>query len=492
MSMRKGIGIIGLIIVVWFLVFIGGLSLYYVNHYRSSSQSIADKSREAFSTVNIAELNEKSLTESVELITKKTTSDLAKQGGGINSWGSYVTRLQIEELLKSAIKSEIDGLQDFEIPGKSTSVSFSPASVEISTNSNWFSAYKFTIDVEKPFTLERSLPEKNLDFKLEDSGNFKEEIDLRYYPMAITGMNFFQDFDYKIFLDNGFSGASGLHSLKTRGSYEAYSSSGCDGCTCGSYPSVSDVLKHGTEWNNIDSTVSGVVNKINKILEDMYPYLVFEAIVEPTEINKDWDVETGSVSNSCRSEGSGECNCQPCEQDPESEEPCEPVCDTYYDCYGTTSATFKFTVNIILTMKQKDSYSVIPTGVSKTDYFPLKIDKTFKDLDVISYSSISNSDKKYMPIWFDSGGNYIVYGDEIKNTKRTNNFAFLGIDPDNKNKYVLWLNGISLNEIKDKDCNFFDGNECKNIPYNLVKMEVPFDFLEFILDFKHNTEWVNG
>lgn len=160
---------------------------------------------------------------------------------------------------------------------------------------------------------------------------------------------------------------------------------------------------------------------------------------------------------------------------------CIPECIAY-DCTRTT--TFKFKIDITITAKQRDKYSVVPASQKKGE-FPLRA-KTFKDLDKISWKRISDGDKKFMPIWR-VGNKYYVYGDSTPKDK----FIFLGVNPNNKDEYVLWENGISLNEVKDKECNFYDGVNCRNLP-NLVNMEVPYDWLDFIFKIKYHTECSEG
>lgn len=175
---------------------------------------------------------------------------------------------------------------------------------------------------------------------------------------------------------------------------------------------------------------------------------------------------------------------------------CVPAC-VAYDCTRTT--TFKFKVDMILTLSQLDKYSVVPFDGEQNGAFPVKINATFADYDELNKNglvdNVNDGDKQYLPIWV-VDGKYYVYGDSQPKEK----FIFLGVKPDvdikEKYEYVLWENGITIDEVKGKDCNVFDGSQCRKIPYSLnyetfnnENEKIPYDWLRFVFKFKHYSEW---
>lgn len=266
------------------LVIIAVLSVRFLTDvYFSSSKSVTSKSHEAFSTVNMAELYEKSLSESMQVFGKKAAYDAAKRGGGIEFWTPDITQEQIKAELEKAIKNEFDNnLKKIEIPGKGAEISFSDAEVKITPGTDWLASIEFTADVKKPFELDRKLQSINAFFNLKDSGDFSEKFPLRYFAMAETGRKSFSDFKYGETFDNE------LKKLRTTGSVTA----------CGSCPGEWEPLGQ-TDYGKIEEVVRNVVSNMNDYASKNYPYLVFEfKITEVTTKNPEI-VSTGTEGGSC-------------------------------------------------------------------------------------------------------------------------------------------------------------------------------------------------
>ncbi len=443
--MRKGFAL-GLWIIP-ILVIIAVLSVRFLTDmYFSSSKSITSKSYEAFSTVNMAELYEKSLSESLQTMGKNVSYEIGKKGGGIEFWTPDISQEQIKAELEKAIKAELEKIKEIKIPGKNANIIFSPSEVKITPGSDWLASIEFTADVKKPFELNRSLQNINAFFNLKDSGDFKEKFPLAYFAMAEAGRKSFSDFKYSDSFDNGYSGQSGLKSLGTKSSLSHYSS--CD-CTC-PYPSDQEMLS-ATEWSSIEPTITAIVNKINENMKKTYPYLVFDAKLSETH-NKTWEIV--SDSKSCPTSTICCGTCKSCSTDPETgEESCTTYCCDYgTECTASRTTTFKFKLNIVFTFFQIDKYSVVPFDGEQSGVFPVKINASFGNYDELEKKDLVDRvdcDNPYLPVW-NIGGKWYAYGDSQPKEK----FVLLAVDPQvdltKQYKYVYCENGILINSVKGK------------------------------------------
>ncbi|NOZ82171.1 MAG: hypothetical protein GXO63_03440 [Candidatus Micrarchaeota archaeon] len=462
MGTSKGFGVIGAMLVIAFLVAVGGGMIYYTQFYKSATLSVIDKTRQAFSTVNTAELVEKSLSQ----IVKRESLSAVRDFGVSNSvrWPDAGIE-DVRKELEKEIKNRLDKLDKIKL-GDAT-VKFDEAVVAVKRTEDGFEIY-----VSKPFTVSRSKDIQSFTYR--DYGIVKEKVRTGFFDVSSAALDFFWDYDYASIINNKLAG------LKT----SATVSRSCGSCSysCYSCPiSVADVLRK-TDYSEIENRVREAIETIDRSLKGRYPYLKYSPELYAVSISKSYSIK--SDTGESEETYTKECSRTHCiEWDPVTGECTNYETDTWTTtiCHNQRSIDFKFTVEAKIRLRLTDPYSPVPAAVSER-YLPVRVDATFRDWGKIP-GELGSGEGKF-PVWIDDDGNIYIPGRDLP--VPGSGFIFLGRDPENPERYLLWENGVSLSQVKSKNYNFCtDSGFCTNIPETLSKVRAPLKAFVLNTDFTY-------
>lgn len=501
-------GVAGPMVSIVMILALGLGVLFWIRGTTNIERTIVERSVEFISSVNRGEALIKNINEGIALLAQKAAAEKGEAGGGFSFWSkSTPTEDELAKALAEEIKNEINSYGSsrfsFSVDGNSAS-GLAAADISVLNHNKEpcgkpvdnFHSVCFKISGKYKFDLKNSA----LGAYLNMSNALDKLIGSSYFGMSDVGRKFFDEYDHNKFIESGYGGVAGLNGLDTVGS-ASISKGGCkavpsdcaaysyDSSSCDSLGTLEQEALKDTQFSKIKERIEGIMKKINEDIKNKYPYLIFGSEIEivPFEPTYSFDMEQWKKD---KKDVEGDWSCTPShcvETSPETGrcidcEPDSPV--TGKKCTRTVRIDFTFSVNAKFKFKQADKFSVFPAAAESQD-FPVLPNKTLKELSAIKPEEKTYDDyKNYLPIFKDKDGKYYAYG-----TGQADKFIFLGFDHDDPAKgYVLIKNGID-----SADCtgNFYDGTSCKSIP-SLVKLNRPFDYLNFIFDFKYSAKIKDG
>ena len=437
--MRKGIGLVGMVLLIGLVVSVGLVSVYFARLHTSITKSVDLKVSEAFSAVNSVELAERSLEQTIRHeigeAVKSVASDL---GEGNLEW--------IRVLLADEIKNRVP--RDFSLPGAKLSVTVGKPEV----------AAGQTVTVTAPYTAEVGTSRGTV--KISGTLSVSEDIGPGIFLSAEAGKKFFETVNYEELVENELTG------LRT----SATVTKSCGSCWYSCYSCPIDTLEvlGKTGWPEIESRVADAAERMESEISGSYPFIFLSP-----EVSYSFDRYYTVISDSGNNEELSTIECSRCVERNSTTGECirwttwtETVCDNW------RSITFRFTVDADFTLTLTDGFSPVPAPPGKRK-IRVRNDANFTDWnDLGEKTAVSYFDEG--PVRADSSGKYYLYGspDPVPGT-----FALLIRDPENPEGYILWNNGMDPGEFLGKNTNFCwkdrGAVSCDFIPYSLSEVTAP-------------------
>ena len=436
--MRKGIGLVGMVLLIGLVVSVGLVSVYFARLHTSITKSVDLKVSEAFSAVNSVELAERSLEQTIRHeigeAVKSVASDLDK---GSLEW--------INVLLAEEVGNRVP--RKFSLPG--AGVSMTVGNPEVAAGE--------TVTVIAPYTA--TVRTSRGTVEISGTLSVSEDIGPGIFLSAEAGKKFFETVGYEELVKNE------LTDLKT----SATVTKSCGNCwySCYSCPiGIGEVLAR-TGWPEIESRIARAADRMESEISGSYPFIFLSP-----EVSYSVDKEYTVISDTENQELST-VKCSECVERNSTTGECirwttwtETVCD------NRRTASFKFTVDTDFTLTLTDGFSPVPAAPG-TRKIRVRNDANFTDWNDLGEKTVVSSFDQG-PVRQDSSGNYYLYGspDPIPGT-----FALLIRDPENPKGYVLWNNGMDSGEFFGKSANFCWKDRgtvsCDFLPYSLSEVTAP-------------------